>query len=257
MKKQQKTQARKQERALKKRTQRKLQLAHRRDQVADAIKPADHVRMARSYPIEGCWVQQGWEDDGLAMVLLARRQPDGNLVVGAYVVDYYCTGLKQTSVRPDFPSDSFHQEYLPSLFPTEPPLKISPALAHEIIYGSIEYAARFSFPPHRDFKLSQSILDPPGQHPRSGAVKFGKDGKPFYVAGPRDNATAIMRRLMQNPGPDNFDFRIGPGQLPGETASGAAGDLEPQGERPSLLWTPGRRQSEGGEEQPLLWTPRP
>lgn len=64
------------------------------------------------------------------------------------------------------------------------PIKISPDLAHEIIYGSIESAKQFGFRPRRAFDPSQSILDPPGAHPRTGQVKFGQDGKPFFYLRP-------------------------------------------------------------------------
>lgn len=86
------------------------------------------------------------------------------------------------------------------------PTKISPDLAHEIIYGSIEYAKQFGFRPHRDFAQSQSILDPPDAHPRTGQVEFGKDGKPFFISGPHDNVEAIMRQLERTAGVGNYDF---------------------------------------------------
>ena len=85
-----------------------------------------------------------------------------------------------------------------------PPIAL--ALAHELIYGGIEYASRYGFRPDPDFKLAQLVLDPPEAHPPTGAVTFGKDGKPFYVSGPRDNVTAIVNTLMRTAGPDNFDY---------------------------------------------------
>ena len=79
-------------------------------------------------------------------------------------------------------------------------------LAHELIWGGIEYAARYGFRPDPDFKLAQLVVDPPEAHPRTGAVTFGKDGKPFYVSGPYDNVDAIMNQLLRTAGPDNFGF---------------------------------------------------
>ena len=75
---------------------------------------------------------------------------------------------------------------LPQLISGEP-LPITMELAHELIWGGIEYAARYGFRPDPDFKLAQLVVDPPEAHPRTGAVTFGKDGKPFYVSGPHDN----------------------------------------------------------------------
>ena len=98
--------------------------------------------------------------------------------------------------------------YLSKILPTDPPLPISPALAHEIIYGGIDYAARFRFRPHRDFPRSSQILDPPDRHPSTGEVEFGHEGKPLYIEGPHDNAKAILRQLARTAGEGNFDFVV-------------------------------------------------
>lgn len=259
MKKQQRDQSKRQERALKKRTQRKVQLAQRQVQPAARASASSQVRLARRYPIEGCWTQRGWADNGLAVIVIARRQPDENLVFGNYLVDYYCLGVKNTYCNANVPPSRFHQEYLPRLFSGEPPVKISPALAHEVIYGSIEYAAQFGFQPHRDFKVSQDVLDPPDLHPRSGTMKFGKDGKPFYVAGPHDNAHAILTRLSRAAGEGNFHYLIPVGPLSDDLALMAEDDDEDDDkEEPgSLLWTPRHDDSDDDEgSRPVLWTPR-
>jgi hypothetical protein len=196
----------KQRKAPKKRTKRKS--AHKQGRAAGPMSPLHHIRQARDYPIEGCWVQRGWDESGLAVVVIARRQPDGNLVFGNYLVDYYCLGLKDTYCNANIPLGQFRRDFLPKMFREGPPISISPALAHEIIHGGIEYAAQFGFRPHSDFKLSQSILDPPDLHPHTGTVEFGKDGKPFYISGPYDNVDAIMRQLTRTAGEGNFDFMM-------------------------------------------------
>jgi hypothetical protein len=94
------------------------------------------------------------------------------------------------------------------MFRRETPITILPALAHEIIYGGIEYAAQFGFRPHSDFKRSRHILDPPDSHPRTGAVEFGRDGKPFYIEGPYDNVDAILRKLARTAGEGNYHYLI-------------------------------------------------
>ncbi len=192
----------KQAKALAKRTERKS--AKRAQQVAAAEGELRPIRQARKYPLEGCWVQSGWQEAGLAVVVVARRQPNGLLVFGNFLVDYYCLGVKSAFARADVTPSVFY-ERLPALLPggTAP---ITPALAHELIYGSLEYAARYGFRPDPDFTLAQLVLDPPDAYPRTGAVTFGKDGKPFYVSGPHDNVTAIMNTLLRTAGPDNFDY---------------------------------------------------
>ena len=113
--------------------------------------------------------RRDWQDSGLAVIVVARRQPDGNIVFGNYLVDYYCLGLKNTYFNVDIAPGEFRRSMLPRMFEDAgPPMEISPALAHEIIYGAIEYADRYGFKPQRDFRNSQYVLDLPDVHPRSG-----------------------------------------------------------------------------------------
>ena len=163
------------------------------------------VQQAHNYPLEGCWVQNGWQEAGLAVIVIARRQPDGLLLFGDYLVDHYCLGVKDCYTRTNIPRTVFYEQALPTLLKEGGPQEITPALAHELIYGGIEYTARYGFRPHRDFAVAQQVLDPPDAHPRSGFV-FGKDGKPFFVSGPHDNVNAVMQQLLRTAGPDNFDY---------------------------------------------------
>lgn len=197
----------KQRKALKRRTAGKQ--ARRQARAAQRpISPLHHVRQARNYPLEGCWVSPDWQKSGLAVVVVARRQPDGGIVFGNYLVDQYCLGLKDTYYNANMPPGQFRHDYLPKATQTGPPVEISPALAHEIVYGGIEYAAQFGFHPHSDFKRAQYVLDPPDLHPRTGTVEFGRDGKPCYMQGPYDNAEAILRQLARTAGEGNFHYMM-------------------------------------------------
>jgi hypothetical protein len=194
----------KQQKALKRRTESGLQRQMRR--AIGSPSPLVYLRQARNYPIEGCWIRRDWKATGLAVIVLARRQPNGNVIFGNYLVDRYCLGLKNTFFDADVAPEVFKHSFLPKVFQGQKPLAISPALAHEIIYGAIEYAAHFGFKPQRDFRDSQYILDPVGTHPRSGQVEFGKDGKPLFINGPYDNVDRILQQLRRTAGDGNFDF---------------------------------------------------
>jgi hypothetical protein len=180
------------------------------------LSPRSIVWQARNYPIESCWIQKDWKESGLAIVVVVRRQPDGNLVFGNYLVDYYCLGLKNTMFNANVPPAELRQIMAAAYSQTLPPIKISPELAHEIIYGGIEYAARLGFKPQRDFRDSQYILELVNKYPRSGAVEFGKDGKPFFVNGPYDNVNKIMEQLTRAVGAGNFEYFLQTGPLDDE-----------------------------------------
>jgi hypothetical protein len=167
------------------------------------------IRRAREFPLEECLISSGWRDDtpGLVQIIVARQQPDGNICFGVYLVDKLCLGLKNTFARANFTPTRYEDE-VDAIFQELEPQECPPELAHQMIYDSIDYAAQFGFEPQKDFELSQYMLPPRGEVKSSYKLKFGKDGKPFFIAGPRDNAEAIVRQLEKTAGPGNYDYLV-------------------------------------------------
>jgi hypothetical protein len=192
--------------ALKKR--RKDKARRKKRQQAAAVRPSrGHVRRARNYPVFECLINPSWREGGLATILLSRQQPDGGIVFGVYLVDIFCLGLKNTYCNANF-SRARYAKVKPGIFVEEPPRDCPLDLAHQVIYGAIDYAAQLGFRPQKDFSLSKYILEERGALPESHHVSFGKDGKPFFMAGPYDNISAIRGKLERAVGPDNYHFLI-------------------------------------------------
>lgn len=168
--------------------------------------PRYFVEHAREYPIFGCWVKKNWQEGGLTPVVIARQQTQDRVIFGTFLVDIYCLGVKDAYCNGDFSLAKF-QRNLPQMCAQEPePCNIG--LAHEIIYGAIDFARQYSFEPHADFKFASRVLDPPEAHPPKHKLKFGKEGKPFFVAGPYDNARAIIAKLQRTAGEGNFNYLV-------------------------------------------------
>jgi hypothetical protein len=167
------------------------------------------IRRAREFPLEDCWISSSWRDDtpGLVQIIVARQQPDGNICFGVYLVDKLCLGLKNTFARANFTPARYEDE-VDAIFQELTPQECPPELAYQMIYDSIDYAAQFGFEPQKDFELSQYMLPPRGEFKASYKLKFGKDGKPFFIAGPRDNAKAIVKQLEMTAGPGNYDYLV-------------------------------------------------
>jgi len=173
---------------------------------------------ARQLPIHECLVNPSWETFGLANLLIARRMPDDRLVLGQYLVDLYCLGLKNTCCSAYCPMSVYETKVKPGAFISEKPIQCSRLLFHQIIYGAIEYAGRIGFSPHENFELSQYILDPPETIPPNPELVFGFDGKPCYVSGPYDDVWVIIRTLDERVGRGNYHYIIG-GQVGGDLSS--------------------------------------
>lgn len=168
------------------------------------VDPSQLLEGVSNNELLGCWVMEEWEEQGMTPVIVARRQEADRVIYASFLVDFYCLGVKDAYWRSGVSEKAF-QRSLPELCFGEPE-PCDPGLAHELIYGSIEFARKYGFEPHRDFEKARLLLDPPEVYPRTGRVKFGKDGKPCYVAGPYDNSRQIFDKLVETAGEGNFDY---------------------------------------------------
>ncbi len=212
---------RKRQKALmKQRSKQKVTSQHKAQQQAlTPSSPQAILRRARSYPLYECLISDNWnkkENSGLVEVLVARKQPDGNICFGVYLIDVYCLGLKNTFANADFSRSRYQSEIRNKVFRAGKPVECSIELAQQMIYQSIEYAEQFGFEPEKDFALSQYLLTPRGELEEPYDLTFGKDGKPFFISGPNDNVARIIRQLEKTAGPGNYDYLAMFGEEPAD-----------------------------------------
>ena len=118
-------------------------------------------------------------------------------VLGSTLYTYANAGFSRTR---------YENEVRSKIFRDVAPMECPVELAHQMIYASIDYAAQFGFQPEKDFALSQYLLAPRGELEEPYHLTFGKNGRPFFVAGPYDNAARILKQLDKTAGPGNYDY---------------------------------------------------
>lgn len=167
------------------------------------------LRQALAWPVLECWVNEEWKDPTqLNQVVVTRRNPaTGEVYVGTYLVDRACLGVKDAYATNFSDAGAFRREFLTQLGRHQKLIKVDFNLAAKIVQAGIEYAAQFGFRPHRDYQEASILL----QDADLAAVDVeipvgGPEGKPFFIAGPHDNADKIMARLMQQLGPGGFNY---------------------------------------------------
>ncbi|MGH7204068.1 MAG: hypothetical protein ACREHC_06510 [Candidatus Levyibacteriota bacterium] len=167
------------------------------------------IKQSASHPLYEILLSDNWKQNGLAYIWLARRTPLA-FIVGIYLVDIKCLGLKSTFVevcRTEEEYTTFKtatQESLASSFTFK---KCSYDLANSIIYGGIAYAQQFDFQPHKDFQLSQYVVGEKLASLRH--IRFGeKDGKPLFINGPDDDVALVLEKLTKAAGKDGFQFML-------------------------------------------------
>lgn len=87
----------------------------------------------------------------------------------------------------------------------QPFVPLSVEQAQSIIYGAVDYAQALGLSPSSHFNTKAQVhfggrLD--GLLP----LQFGRDGKPYYIAGPYDDAEKIVATLEKAVGRGNFHF---------------------------------------------------
>jgi hypothetical protein len=145
--------------------------------------------------------------NGFAQIFLARTHRQ-QLSVCAYLVDYWCLGVKD-SFGPRSMNKVSYQEMVNSTSHRfgEDFIEITLEQTQSIVFGAVDYATKLGIEPHKDFAPSQPYL---GIRPAALLlIEFGKDGKPFYVNGPYDNPDKILAKLNQSVGEGNYDYMLG------------------------------------------------
>lgn len=191
---------------------------------------AQEAAAAKTEPeVVGCWVSPGWctgltidghrewpavyaGDDyysGVAGVLVARRDRPRRVSVGGYLVDVYCLGVKNAlgpRVMKDDDLASFRRSFFEGFADAGPPLEAPLDLARHLVCGAVDYARGLGFEPHPDYAPVAGHL---GRWEQASAITFGRDGVPYYVQGPYDNGSSVLRTLNRTVGQDNFRFIAG------------------------------------------------
>lgn len=156
----------------------------------------DKKREKSKYPLEKCLINDNWNKEGMANIFISRKTPFNTWIVGGYLVDLYCLGLKDTYVRHNIEEKEILQFYSGAFFSftiIECPIE----LARQIVYGGIDYARDLGFSPHRDFRRSKKILGDRVLEEETFFVEFGHNGKPFYISGPNDDPHVAEQILTQ------------------------------------------------------------
>ncbi len=148
-------------------------------------------------------------DAGIALVVVARKAGFNRLEVVTYLVDFWCLGVKDVGV-PRMMDPSSYKDFIDFGYQAFPDgaQEIPLQLAQAIVLGSVDYAARLGFQPHRDFEQSRSLL---GAWDGQPVLNFGREGKPYYMSGPYDDPLKVLRTLRETVGEGSFDYVVGSG----------------------------------------------
>ncbi len=152
-------------------------------------------RTLQESPLLGAWVAEALFENGIGSVLVARSLGTNEIVAGIFLVDVWCLGVKSAFMKV-FPAESF-EEFLADFQQDEVLSEVAPAYAAHLVVESVGYASQLGFSPQRDYGDTTAILAGIDTSRCTDTFVFGREGKPFYVAGPYETPQGSDRIITQ------------------------------------------------------------
>lgn len=160
------------------------------------------------WPLFECWISESWQEpEAITQILVARRATGGQVAYALFLVDLGCLGIKNADATTA--STPEYEELRETMMLTQPLVLCSLDLAAKVVHEAVRYARGLGFTPHKDVRKALKLLKGAQPERISEPVPLGDGtGKPFYVAGPFDNAKWVLRKLDQAVGSGNYDYLV-------------------------------------------------
>ena len=170
------------------------------------LSPEQFIKQkARNLPVEVCYISKDIEEVGEGTVAVVRRHPNNKFTLAYFLLDIFCLGVKDTFYRVRM--DEFEYEEWLDRYASVGVKEITYNEAHNWIYGAIAFAEEAGIAPHKDFNITQYILEEDTEEIPLIEYDYGKDGKHFLVAMNQLELSRYLPVLRKNLG-DDFDYII-------------------------------------------------
>ncbi|MDM8529492.1 hypothetical protein QUF58_14965 [Anaerolineales bacterium HSG24] len=163
-----------------------------------------------TWPLQECLVSENWQNsEEICQIYVARQSPQGHVSVAGFIVDLACLGIKNGFANL-YPSRAeYNAHFRNKLLRQSAMVDVDLNLAAKILQVGKEYAHSLGFKPHPDTRDAFKIMGK--TYPEKCHEKIptgGPEGKPFFIAGPYDDAEKIMAILNRNVGEGNYTYLV-------------------------------------------------
>lgn len=163
-------------------------------------------------PIHDVCANQTLFESGMGTLVFCRKSQDQHCVVALFLLDTYCLGVKnvvQSVMTPAQYADTKRQLERSHGAPFR---TVTAPSARKLLEDLVAWSRQLGFEPAPDYAAAARILGDTPLNPDQAPFPFGKEGKPFYISGPRDSlarSKRIVEQLAKKCGPGGFDYVIG------------------------------------------------
>jgi hypothetical protein len=141
------------------------------------------------------------DEPDLVGVVVTRTLADGRLLPGFALVDRTCLGVKDGFVGKPLTGEEVATFISRIGLPHGGMMECEPAIAQSIVFHALDYARKLGFEPHADFPAE--VFEPRPNELRD--TPWCAPERPRYLAGPYDDADAILQQLTSTVGEGNYD----------------------------------------------------
>jgi hypothetical protein len=176
------------------------------------VSGARSIALATTSPIHECLIPQELFEGGMGTVVVSRALPDGQIGASFFLLDVFCLGVKNAYFLA-MPREEYSYR-LETLRFNETLIPIEPSYARKVVEETEAYARDLGFSPHPDYQVAKKIFADIDAMACTTRFPFGKDGKPFFIAGPNDTPKRVQKildTLTKRCGPDGFHYMVGVG----------------------------------------------
>jgi len=169
------------------------------------LSPQKYIRSkVRGLPIKECLVTEGWQEIGVATIIVAREQPSGNITLATFLVDKMCLGVKDTGYYHNLTPYEY-QDLVNTFNSVQNMFPCRYEEAHNLIYGAIAFAEDLGFKPDDDFAITKHFLEEDNETVELIEYEFGQAGKPVLFVNEDMNPGRYINQLNKSVGEGNYE----------------------------------------------------
>jgi len=155
-------------------------------------------------PFGTCWLSEGWDDTDapdLVGVVVTRKLADGRVLPGFALVDRTCLGVKEGFAGKPLSAEELASFVARIGLPHGGMVECEPMVAQSVVFHALDYAGKLGFEPHAEFPAE--VFEPRPSELRD--TPWCSPDRPLYLAGPYDDASAVLQQLTAAVGEGNYD----------------------------------------------------
>ena len=159
----------------------------------------------RSLQLGPCYFPTEMDERGEGIAIVSRVHTGGRVSFAVYLIDSWCTGVKDTYFRLRMEEDEF-QSYVERMGDHVRPASYNEV--HNLIYGALEFAEEAGIPPHKDFAVTKYMLEEDTDDIPLSEYSYGKDGKHFLVVTGKLEASRYLQFMRRHLKEGEYDYII-------------------------------------------------